>query len=95
MYSGYFGRKSPCHDIVLVINRHLSTIITNRSKSAFSTSIVCGYIRAFTFQRIDTLDRAFQIIKSMLQRDIMKTNLNGTEKVLIYIDVSKYEVCIC
>jgi hypothetical protein len=30
----------------------------------------------------------------MLQRDILNTNLEGTEGVKVYIDASKFAICI-
>jgi hypothetical protein len=48
----------------------------------------------FSFQWTPTLQKAFEATKDMLKKDILLTNIKGTSKVKVYIDASKYAVCI-
>ena len=48
----------------------------------------------FLFQWTSSLQKAFDATKDMLEREILNTNLNGKEEVKVYIDASKFAVCI-
>ena len=48
----------------------------------------------YVFQWTSTLQQAFEATKDMLQRDILNTNLEGMEGVKVYIDASKFAICI-
>jgi hypothetical protein len=48
----------------------------------------------FVFQWTDTLDKAFHLTKSMLQKQILNTSLTGVEDIEAFIDASKFAVCI-
>ena len=48
----------------------------------------------FTFQWTEKLQQAFDATQDMLKRDILLTNIQGTEAIKVYIDASKYAVCV-
>ena len=48
----------------------------------------------FSFQWTSTLQQAFEATKDMLQKDILLTNFKGPDNIKVYIDASKYAVCI-
>jgi hypothetical protein len=48
----------------------------------------------FQFQWTATLKKAFKTAKTMLMRDIMNNNLEGTEDIEVFVDASKYAVCV-
>ena len=45
------------------------------------------------FKWTSELDFAYQVCKSMLEKDIMQTTLDGIEDVILYCDASKYAIC--
>ena len=45
------------------------------------------------FKWTSELDFAYQVCKSILERDIMQTTLDGIEDVILYCDASKYAIC--
>jgi hypothetical protein len=45
------------------------------------------------FQWTDVLSKAFHLSKSMLEKEVLNTNLQGTEDINVYVDASKYAVC--
>jgi hypothetical protein len=48
----------------------------------------------FQFQWTGTLARAFKLTKTMLIKSIMNNNLEGPEDIQVFVDASKYAVCV-